>query len=147
MYGKLARTAAAIANTNPQIDGFIYLGVADKDSAASRVRELFNTQPVKIGDFYFVGLAHDLSILKLDLEKYMKQLIHEITQLPLSEPLRTQITTTIDHAEYQGRPFIRMRVPCQSDLSNYDGAFPIRKNSETVDMTAVEIVAQSKLFK
>lgn len=51
MYGKLARTAAAIANTNPQIDGFIYLGVADKDSAASRVRELFNTQPVKIGEF------------------------------------------------------------------------------------------------
>lgn len=77
----------------------------------------------------------------------MKQLIHEITQLPLSEPLRTQITTTIDHAEYQGRPFIRMRVPGQSDLSSYDGAFPIRKNSETVDMTTVEALAQSKLFK
>lgn len=147
IFAKIARTACAIANTNPGHDGFIYLGVADKESATKRVHELFGTQPIKIGDVYFVGVAHDLQIMKINFENYMKRLILEISQLPLSEPLKTQITTTIDHAEYQGRPFIRVRVPGQSELSTYDSAYPVRKHSETVDMGAAEAVAQSKLFK
>jgi hypothetical protein len=147
MVSKIARTAAAIANTNPGHDGFIYLGVADKESAIRRVQELFGTQPIKIGDAYFIGLAHDLNIIGVNFEQYIKTLILEISKLPLSEPLRTQIITTIDHAEYQGRPFVRIRVPGQSELSSYDGAYPVRKNSETVDMGPAEAVAQSKLFK
>lgn len=147
MYGKIARTAAAIANTNPGHDGFIYLGVADKESATKRIKELYGTQPIKIGDVYFVGLSHDLTIMGMNLEQYMKKLINELSKLPLSDPLRTQIATTIDHAEYQGRPFIRIRVPGQADLSSYNLNYPIRKNSETFDMTTPEAVAQSKLFR
>ena len=147
MFAKIARTACAIANTNPGHDGFVYLGVADKVSATKRIRELFGTQAIKIGNVYFIGLDHDLKVLGIDFEKYIRMLILEISKLPLSEPLKTQIATTIDHAEYQGRPFIRIRVPSQSELSSYDGAYPVRKNSDTVDMGPAEAVAQSKLFK
>jgi hypothetical protein len=147
MFAKITRTACAISNTNPRHDGFIYLGVADKESGANRVKELFGIQPMKIGDVFFVGLAGDLKIMNLNIEAYIKRLIIEISKLPISEPLRTQITTSIDHAEYQGRPFLRIRVPGQDDLSSYNGAYPVRKNSETVDMSPTEAVAQSKLFK
>lgn len=147
MFAKIARTACAIANTNPGHDGFIYVGVTEKKSAADRVQELFGTQAIEIGDVFFVGLSHDLQVLGINLEHYVKRLILEISRLPVSEPLRTQIVTTIDHAEYQGRPFVRIRVPGQSDLSSYQGAYPVRKNSETVEMGAAEAVAQSKLFK
>jgi hypothetical protein len=147
IFAKIARTACAIANTNPGADGYIYLGVADKVSAADRVQHLFGTHPIVIGNMYFVGLTDDLKIMKVNFEQYIKKLILEISRSPLSEPLKTQITTTIDHAEYQGRPFVRIRVPSQSDLSSYDGAFPVRKNSETVDMGPAEVLAQSKLFK
>ena len=34
MFAKIARTDCAIANTNPGADGYIYIGVADKKSAA-----------------------------------------------------------------------------------------------------------------
>jgi hypothetical protein len=146
MYAKLARTACAIANTNPGSDGYIYLGVADKQSATIRVQELFGTEPINIGNVYFVGLSHDLAIMEMDLENYIKRLIAEISKLDVSEPLRTQIATTIDHAEYQGRPFVRIRVPAQGELSSFEGAYPVRKNSETVDMGPTEAVAQSKLF-
>jgi predicted HTH transcriptional regulator len=146
MFTKIARTACAIANTNPRHDGYMYIGVADKESAANRVQQLFRVQPIKIGDFYFVGLAHDLTIMGINLETYLRRLILEISKLPLSEPLKTQLTTSIDHGEYQGRPFVRLRVPGQSDLSSYDGAYPVRKNSETVDMGPAEVLAQSRLF-
>jgi len=147
MFAKIARTACAIANTNPGADGYIYLGVADKKSAAERVEQLFGTQPIMIGDVFFVGVSADLKVMKVNFEEYFKKLILEIQRSPLSEPLRTQIMTTIDHAEYQGRPFVRIRVPGQSDLSSYEGTYPVRKNSETVDMGPGEVLAQSKLFR
>jgi hypothetical protein len=147
MFGKIARTACAIANTNPGYDGFIYLGVADNENAAGRVHQLFGTEPIKIGGVYFVGLTADLKVMGKTLEAYIRQLIFEVSKLPLSDPLRTQITTTIDHAEYRGRPFVRIRIPPQSELSSYNGAYPVRKNSDTIDMGPAEAVAQSKLFK
>lgn len=146
MYSKLGRTACAIANTHPGQDGFIYLGVADNGSAANRVKDMFDTESIKIGDVFFVGLDHDLRIMGLDLEAYVKNLIAEIGKLPMPDALRTQLVTTIDHAEYQRRPFVRFRVPPQPELSQYEDQYPVRKNSETVNMTAAESVAQSKLF-
>ena len=146
MFGKLARTAAGIANANPHADGYLYIGVADTKAASDRVRELFGIEPTKIGDVYFCGIKHDLIVTGLSMETYLKKLIAEITKTSLSDPLRTQLVTGIDHAEYKGMPFIRMRIPAQKELSSYDGAFPVRKNSETVDMTAAEAVAQSKMF-
>lgn len=147
MYPKLGRTACAIANTHPGQDGFIYLGVADNENAANRVRELFGTEPIKIGEVYFVGLEHDLKIMNVNLEDYVKMLITKISKLNMSGNLRTQLVTTIDHAEYRGRPFVRIRVPVQAELSQYGEQFPVRKNSETVDMSPAESVAQSQLFK
>ena len=147
MFAKITRTACAIANTNPHNDGFIYIGVADKENAADRVRQLFGIEFIKIGDMYFVRIEQDLRVIGVTMEGYLKKLILEITNLPISNPLKTQLTTPIDHAEYKGRPFVRIRVPGQDDLSSYDGAYPVRRNSETVDMTATEAVAQSKLFK
>ncbi len=146
MIPKLGRTACAIANTHPGANGYIYLGVADKEAAATRAKELFGIEPLKIGDVYFVGLDADLKILQSDFEQYLKSLIAGIGKLPISDPLRTQIVTTIDHAEYQGRPFVRIRVPSQPELSQYDGQYPVRKNSETIDLKPAEILAQSKLF-
>jgi hypothetical protein len=147
IFEKLARTACAIANTNPGCDGYIYLGVADKESAVNRVKHLFGTDAVMIGDVYFVGLNHDLIISNMKFDDYVKLIISEIGRSPISEPLKTQITTSLDHAEYQGRPFVRIRIPSQTELSSYDGHFPVRKNSETVDMSAAEAVSQSKMFR
>lgn len=146
MYAKLGRTACAIANTQPKYDGYIYLGVADKVGDAERVKKLFGTESIMIGEVYFVGLEHDLQIMGLDIDGYLKKLINGLSKLPISQDLRTQLVTEIDHAEYKGRPFVRLRVPPQAELSQYDDEYPVRKNSETVNLTPAEAVSQSKLF-
>ena len=147
MYKKLARTACAIANSNPGQDGYIYLGVADTIEAADRVHQQFGNIPVKIGEVYFTGLSHDLTILSLDIEGYVKKLLLELGKQPIAEPLKTQLITGIDHAEYQSRPFIRLRVPAQSEMTIFDDQYPVRKDSSTVDLTAIETLAQAKLFE
>lgn len=146
MFEKLARTAAAIANTSPDADGYIYLGVADKVSAANRVNKIYGSNIYKIGEVYFVGLNHDLDCMKVDMEHYVKRLVKEISATPLADPLRTQLITSLEHADYRGAPFVRLRVPKQSELTLYDGEYPIRKDSNTVNMTAAETMSQSKLF-
>ena len=90
MFSKIVRTACAIANTNPGHDGFIYLGVADKETAALRVQQLYGVSPIKIGDVFFIGVTADLRILKVNLEASVKRLILEFSKLPLSEPLKTR---------------------------------------------------------
>lgn len=147
MFAKLARTAAAISNTSPDGDGYIYLGVADKEAGAERVAQLFGSKSYKLGEVFFVGIAHDLICLELDVDRYVKKLIAEIQGSALAEPLKTQLATSIEHAEYRGAPFVRLRVPRQAELTAYAGEYPIRKNSETVNMTAAEVLAQSKLFR
>lgn len=146
MFEKLARTAAAIANTSPDADGYIYLGVADKESAANRVNKIFGSNVYKIGEVFFVGLNHDLACMKVNMEHYVKRLIKEISATPLADPLKTQLITSLEHAEYRGAPFVRLRVPKQSELTLYDGEYPIRKDSNTVNMSAAEAMSQSKLF-
>lgn len=147
MYFKLARTAAAIANTSPEADGFIYLGVADKSAAANRVHALFGSPIYEIGQVFFVGLQHDLNCLGMSMEEYVKRLIRELQKSPLADPLKTQLITSIEHADYKGSPFIRLRIPRQLDLTSYEGEFPIRKDSTTVNMSAGEALAQSKMFR
>lgn len=147
MYKKLARTACAIANTHPGQDGFIYLGVADNKEASDRICKQSGQDAIEIGKVFFVGLQSDLATLELSIEDYVKKLLVELAKEPLAEPLKTQLATTIDHAEYQGRPFVRMRIPAQANLTEFGGQYPVRKNSETVDLTPVETLAQAKLFK
>jgi hypothetical protein len=146
MFSKLARTAAAIANASPDADGFIYLGVADKRSAAERVHALFGSVIYEIGEVFFVGVKHDLACLKIDMEAYVKRLVQELQKSKLADPLKTQLITAIEHADYKGSPFVRIRIPKQLELTSYDGEFPIRKNSDTVNMSAGEALSQAKMF-
>lgn len=147
IFAKLGRTACAIANTTPKQDGYIYLGVADNITSANRVNELYGSEITEIGDVHFVGLEHDLKILGIDMENYLKKLIHGLRDLPMSDDLRAQMITSIDHAEYQGRSFVRLRIPGQSELSRYGQQYPVRKNSETIDLSPTELVSQMKLFQ
>ena len=142
----MARTACAIANTHPGQDGFIYLGVADNKEASDRICKQSGQEAIEIGKVYFVGLQSDLATLDISIEDYVKKLLVELAKEPLAEPLKTQLATTIDHAEYQGRPFVRRRIPDQTKLTEFGGQYPVRKNSETVDLNSVETLAQAKLF-
>lgn len=146
IIAKISRTAAAIANTNPSEDGYVYLGVADNQNATDRVQKLFGIEPIIIGACSFVGLGPDLQILGIEIDEYLKLVINGITASELSNPLKTQLLTAIDHAEYKGRPFIRLRIPAQAELTSYAGQFPVRKDSQSIDMSAAETLAQSKLF-
>ena len=142
----IVETICAIANVGPNADGFVYVGIADKDEDADRVKALYNLQPVKFDHVSIVGVEREAQQLGLNLDKYMRKIEDGIRQSNLSDPLKTQVLTTLDVVSYKGMSVVRIRVPKQS-LANFVGndCF-IRMGASTNKATGPQIAAVSSAF-
>jgi hypothetical protein len=87
----LIATISAIANLGPDVDGFVYLGIADKPDHTARVVELDGVEPVRFEDVDIVGVDREAHVLSLPLDRYMRILEDAITNSELGEPLKTQV--------------------------------------------------------
>lgn len=146
-YQKIVETICGIANVGPDSGGFIYFGVADKESAARRVREIFGHEYDKVAEHYFCGVDFELQELGIDTPRYVREIIQAVQRTNLSEPLRSQVCSQITHGEFRGKTFIRVRIPSQSQLSSVGDKYFIRQESETKEMSVPQALAQAELFK
>lgn len=146
LIGSLLETICGIANVGPGADGFLYLGIADKDKDAQRVKQLDKVNPVLFEHVQIVGVDREASILGLSLDKYVRILEDALNHSNLSEPLKTQVRTTLDVVSYKGLSVIRVRVPQQSSPSFLGDDCYVRMGSSTFKATGPQIAAVSKLF-
>jgi hypothetical protein len=142
----LLQTICGIANVGPDSSGFLFLGVADKEADAKRVKALDGVEAIKIGNRFVVGIDRELSILEISLETYVKRLSAMITQSDLSEVLRHQVSSQIDTVTYKGLSVIRLRIPPQKGVSFLGERAYIRDDSSTVEASGKKLLAISALF-
>lgn len=146
MYNKIIQTACAIANVGPDADGYIFIGVADKESDKNTIEKLDKIQSVKIGDRFVVGIDRELSFFNNSASDYVRRITDEIDKSALTEPLKTQLTSQIDNVNYKGNSILRIRIPAQEDISFVGSKCFMRKDSNTVEADAKQIAHISKLF-
>ncbi|WP_238987004.1 DUF262 domain-containing protein [Lyngbya aestuarii] len=144
---KLVNTICGIANSNPETDGYIFLGVADKKPDAVRIKSLDKINPMEINGRYIVGIDREAISLGKKLEDYVELLIKTIRQSDLTEPLKTQVLAKIDTINYKGHSVIRINVPSQKDVSFVGEKAFTRENSSTIEVTGPRLVAISQLFQ
>ena len=142
----LLQTICAISNVGPDSSGFLFLGVADKEADAKRVKALDGVEAIKIGHRFVVGIDRELPILGISLETYVKRLSAMITKSDLSEVLRHQVSSQIDTVTYKGLSVIRLRIPPQKDVSFLGERAYIREDSSTVEASGKKLLAVSALF-
>jgi hypothetical protein len=65
---------------------------------------------------------------------------------PLSDPLKTNLLTSLDLISYKGLQVIRVRVPRQTQLTFLGDECFLRIGSSTKKATGPQIAAASKLF-
>jgi len=70
----LVCTVSAIANLGPELDGFLYLGIADKTQDAERVAKLDAIKPIRFEHVDIVGVDREAKVLKLSMDKFMRLL-------------------------------------------------------------------------
>jgi hypothetical protein len=128
----LIATISAIANLGPDVDGFVYLGIADKPDHTARVVEL--------------DVDREAHVLSLPLDRYMRILEDAITNSELGEPLKTQVLASIDVVSYKGHSVVRIRVPKQTAQTFVGEECYLRSGSATKLASGPEIAAISRLF-
>jgi hypothetical protein len=70
----ISESVCAIANVGPDLDGFLYVGIADKAADSDRVKELYKIQPVKFDHISIVGVEREAAHLGIPLDKYMRRI-------------------------------------------------------------------------
>jgi len=142
----MLETICAIANSAPKTDGFLYIGIADKSSDADRVATLDGVQALKFEHVQIVGIKREADVLKLPLDRYVKLFEDAISNSALSEPLLTQLRTSLDVIDFKGFSILRIRVPGQNAVSFLGDLCYFRSGSSTVEAKGPQIAALTKSF-
>ena len=142
----IVETLCAIANVGPDADGFLYLGIADKDADAARVPALYGTIPVKFDHVSIVGIEREAHQMGAGLDKYMRRIEDHVRQSALSEPLRTQVLSNLDVITYKDVSVVRIRIPRQAQISFVGDDCFIRVGSSTHTAKGPQIGAVSASF-
>lgn len=114
LVDKVIRTLCAIANNGRGRTGKVLIGVADKKPDADRVKLLDTVEPLKVGTRFVVGVNREAAQLGLSKEKYFSLWRDGIAASELSEPLKTDVLSSMDYNEYFGYGVIVLTVPAQN---------------------------------
>lgn len=148
IYEKIINTICGMANLGKSSEGYIYIGVADKEDDRKKIVEIDKNVPFEIGKKYIVGIERECKLLNWNSDRYVQNLIEKIRSSSLTEPLKTQILTQIDIVEYNKLLIIRIKVPSQHAPSYVGGKIFIRENSNTIQLYSPEkIIAVGELFR
>ena len=144
---RLVETICGIANSAPDTDGYIFLGVADKKQDAEKIKNLDGINPIEINDRYVVGIDREARVSGKTLEDYVGILMNTIRKSDLTDPLKTQVMTKIETIVFNGFPVIRINVPSQKQVSFVGEKAFIREDSSTVEANAPKLRAVFQLFQ
>jgi len=142
----IVETICAIANIGPEADGFVYIGIADKQADGERIKELYGTEPVIFDNVSIVGVDREAQLDGIELDKYMRKIEDGIKKTALSDPLKTQVLTALDVVAYKGLAVARIRVPKQKQVSFVGDDCFIRVGSSTHKATGPQIAAVGSGF-
>ena len=142
----LIETICGIANVGPGVDGFLYLGIADKLADAKRIEQLDGVVRSIFEHVHIVGIDREAMVLKLPLDKYVKIIEDAISKSSLSEPLKTHVRSGMDVVVFRGMSVLRIRVPAQTAASFMNDRCFYRTGSSTVEAKGPQIAAIAKLF-
>jgi len=146
LYSEIIETICGISNIGPDADGFLFIGVADKDNDAERIKKLDGIDYKVINQRYIVGIDRELTLLKGKMDDYVNKLLGKISSSDLTDPLKSQVLSQFDIIDYKGLTVIRIRIPKQEGLSFIGKDSFIRENSKTIKLEGPKLISASKLF-
>lgn len=146
IFDNILKTVCAIANNGPDADGYLYVGIADKETHADRIRELDGIEPVSLRQVKIVGVEREAKALSISIEEYQKKFEDYFQNSSLTDPLKTMLSTSIDTITYKEMEVIRIHIPKQKVLSFIGDDTYFRVGSSTNKATGPQIAALSAKF-
>jgi hypothetical protein len=147
LLDKLMATACAIANIGPTSSGVIFIGVADDEADAAKIKELDNIEPIEVGNRWVVGVEREAKVLGKSIEEYYQIIRNHIVKADLSEHLRTSILANLDLSDYHGRCVIIMAIPSQPKPSFFGNKAFIRQGDQTTEAVGQGVLDLGERFR
>lgn len=117
LLDRLVETVCGIANNGPKRTGQVILGVSDTQKDAARAEELDGVRPRSVGTWNVVGIDREARALGIPLEKYHQLVRNHFEKSKLSEPLKSNVLSSIDYNPYYGLGVLVITVPAQKEPS------------------------------
>lgn len=147
LENQILKTICAIANIGSKSEGYIFIGVADKEADAKRIQELDGIMAVTISNHSVVGIDREANILGITLEDYCRRIVGFIKASALSDALILSVLSNIDIIDYRSMSVIRIKVPSQTEISYYEDEVYERQYNNTVRVESPKaIMAIAKRF-
>ena len=144
---QILKTICAIANVGSNSEGYIFIGVADKEADAKRIQELDSIMPVTISNHSIVGIDREAAVLGITLEDYCRRIVVFIKPSTLSDSLISSVLSNIDIIDYRSMSVIRIKVPSQTEISYYGDEVYERQYNNTVKVESPKaVMAIAKRF-
>jgi predicted HTH transcriptional regulator len=122
-----------MANIGPSsTGGNIFLGIADCEDDAKRIEEIYDVKPQLISDKYVYGIERECEKLGIDLDGYLRLIVDKIRKSELSEEVKADVLSNIDHIDYKGKTIIWIKVPPQKVMAWVGEKTFHREDSNTV---------------
>lgn len=147
LYEKIMNTICGIANLALESDGYVFIGLADKDADKKRIEELDAITAFELSGKFIVGVDRECKIMNLSMSDYVKTIIDKIKISTLTEPLKSQVLSAFDVIQYKGLSIIRISIPKQADISFVGDKSYYRENDNTIEISGQRLVAIAKKFK
>lgn len=137
---QILKTICAIANVGSKSEGYIFIGVADKEADAKHIQELDSILPVTISNHSIVGIDREAAVLGITLEDYCRRIVGFIKTSSLSDSLISSVLSNIDIIDYRSMSVIRIKVPPQTEISYYGDEVYERQYNNTVKVESPKAV-------
>ena len=138
---KVLKTICGIANNGKERVGKIIIGVTDKDTDATRVKQLDGIEPKKVGKRFVVGVTREAKVLGLTVEDYYGRWKDAVKNSKLSPALRDSVLSHMDFNSYFGLGVILFTIPAQKELSFFADRVYWRNGDSTEEAVQAKQVA------
>lgn len=114
---KIVETLAAMANTKPNKEGYILLGIPNDDDDAISISSKLHTNLEYCRNYKILGIEDEANTYYKDIDSYLKRIKETIENEPISNTFKNEILTKCHPIEYKDK--LLYLFVCKSDEPVY----------------------------
>lgn len=127
----IIKEVVSIANTIPNKEGSLLIGVTDDESDAKRVESIDGGTPSEYQGMFIVGVDREAKRMNIDLDTYQTKIIQTARSLELEEEAINLFIDNFDMVSYNDKHIILISIPKTGSPIQFNDQF-IRRDGGSI---------------
>ena len=139
---KIYKTLTAMGNSEKNAVGYVLIGVADNFEDAEKISRKYNTENMKVGNFYITGIDGEVNKFhKGNYDEYFSPFKNALQTMPLDEHSRRPIGSKMRMVSYYDKSIIIMKIVNDNGAIMFDNGYYTRvgANNDPEPVSAPEM--------